>query len=67
MAGGKTRPLRRAKTIARLTGDGMSEFSREYYIVVVDGRFEVCTSDTDERVVSAGEDVVRVVVKYVDE
>ena len=61
-----TRPPRRAKTIARLTGEDMGEYYSEYYIVVIDGRCEVCTSDTDERIVSAGEDVVKVVVRYVD-
>ena len=44
----------------------MGEYYSEYYIVVIDGRWEVCTSATDERVVSAGEDVVKVGVGYVD-
>ena len=57
-----TRPHRMARTIARLTGDGMSE----YFLVVIDGVCVVCTSETDERVVSAGEDVVRVVVRFVE-
>lgn len=35
MAGRTPRPRRRAKTIARLTGDGM----REYYIEVKDGLY----------------------------